>query len=252
MAQELPRRTNFSGPALIRLLSRLLDAHVREPGQPLPDRLSQWLGWTDAIGLASALGAAPAVAAAARPGHAEPGAAQAEKDYAHVRAMLERAIAELDEPAAAPPRARQKGLGGQRARLAPPVEYSTYRRRYVSLQQNMESAIAALRARLRAALASASPGGARLAVLDAVMEQALNTREYELLSAVPALLERRFIRLRPADPEPDAGSLAGRAPPFDDWQAVFRRDMQSVLRAELDLRLQPVEGLLAALRPGAP
>ncbi|HEX7936672.1 MAG TPA: DUF3348 family protein, partial [Paraburkholderia sp.] len=32
------------------------------------------------------------------------------------------------------------------------------------------------------------------------------------------------------------------------WLDVFRKDMQSVLLAELDVRLQPVEGLLAALR----
>ncbi|KAE8755722.1 DUF3348 family protein, partial [Paraburkholderia madseniana] len=32
------------------------------------------------------------------------------------------------------------------------------------------------------------------------------------------------------------------------WLNTFRKDMQSVLLAELDVRLQPVEGLLAALR----
>jgi len=32
------------------------------------------------------------------------------------------------------------------------------------------------------------------------------------------------------------------------WLDVFRKDMQSVLLAELDVRFQPVEGLLAALR----
>jgi hypothetical protein len=32
------------------------------------------------------------------------------------------------------------------------------------------------------------------------------------------------------------------------WLDVFRKDAQSVLLAELDLRFQPVEGLLAALR----
>jgi hypothetical protein len=32
------------------------------------------------------------------------------------------------------------------------------------------------------------------------------------------------------------------------WLDAFRKDMQSVLLAELDVRLQPVEGLLAALR----
>jgi hypothetical protein len=32
------------------------------------------------------------------------------------------------------------------------------------------------------------------------------------------------------------------------WLDVFRKDMQGVLLAELDIRFQPVEGLLEALR----
>src|SRR3546814_3755270 len=49
MAQELPRRTGFSGPALIRLLVSLNDADILEPAQSISDRLSQWLGWSEAI-----------------------------------------------------------------------------------------------------------------------------------------------------------------------------------------------------------
>lgn len=250
MAQELPRRTNFSGPPLIRLLSRLLDANVQEPGQLLPDRLSQWLGWTNAIDLASALGASPA--AGARAGSDRQDIAEAEQDCARVRAMLERAIAGLGEPAPARARARPKAAIPRDARHVPPVEYSIYRQRYVSLQQNMESAITALRARLRGMLASGSPGSARLAVLDAVMEQALNEREYELLSAIPGLLEQRFLRLRPAGSGAEEEGVPEQSPASGDWLGVFCKDMQSVLSAELDLRLQPVEGLLGALRADRP
>ena len=50
-----PGRQAFSGPALIRLLARLTDARFSESGPPLADRLVQWLGWTDAIALSSAL-----------------------------------------------------------------------------------------------------------------------------------------------------------------------------------------------------
>jgi hypothetical protein len=32
------------------------------------------------------------------------------------------------------------------------------------------------------------------------------------------------------------------------WLDAFRKDMRSVLLAELDIRFQPVEGLLSALR----
>ncbi|MFP3739939.1 DUF3348 family protein, partial [Burkholderia sp. SIMBA_019] len=64
---QAPQRTAFSGPTLIRLLARLTDIDVPGSGQSLSDRLSQWLGWTDAIALSTALnGNPPAAASGAR------------------------------------------------------------------------------------------------------------------------------------------------------------------------------------------
>lgn len=134
------------------------------------------------------------------------------------------------------------------------TSFTPHRSRYFGKQQAMELGIGPLRARLRAALTARSPALAQLAAVDAVMEQALGEREHSLLSSVPVLLEKHFERLRqahlatlaPIAPE-DAPTPAeaATAPP---WLDEFRRDMQSVLLAELDLRLQPVEGLLEALR----
>ncbi|WP_367396886.1 DUF3348 family protein [Burkholderia glumae] len=66
-----PPRTLSAAPALVRLLASLggterpLPAQAAQP--PLADRLSQWLSWTDAVTLASVLGApAPAAAGGAR------------------------------------------------------------------------------------------------------------------------------------------------------------------------------------------
>ncbi|MFJ0904018.1 DUF3348 family protein, partial [Bordetella bronchiseptica] len=87
-----------------------------------------------------------------------------------------------------------------------------------------------------------------LAVVDAIMERSLGARERTLLAAVPTLLERHFERLRQAalaGPQ-EAGDAAPPQP--GAWLATFGRDMRSVLLAELDIRLQPVEGLLAVLR----
>ena len=87
---------------------------------------------------------------------------------------------------------------------------------------------------------------AQLAAVDAVMEQALGAQEHNLLSAVPGLLEKHFVRLRQAHQalpdEPEGGALPVA------WQDVFCKDMQAVLLAELELRFEPVEGLLEALR----
>ncbi|MFT4267926.1 MAG: DUF3348 family protein, partial [Xenophilus sp.] len=92
---------------------------------------------------------------------------------------------------------------------------------------------------LRDALAARSPALARLAAVDAVMERALAAREQALLGALPARLQKHFERLRrEAGPE---------APP-SAWLPAFRRDLQALLLAELDFRLQPLEGLMQALR----
>jgi hypothetical protein len=109
---------------------------------------------------------------------------------------------------------------------------------------------------VRATLAGASPALAKLAAMDAVMEQVVGERERALLATVPRWLEQHFDRLRrdhgetPADtPAPDAPPAPGKPA---GWQDMFCQDVRGVLLAELDLRLQPVEGLLEALRRASP
>jgi hypothetical protein len=83
---------------------------------------------------------------------------------------------------------------------------------------------------------------ARLASVDAVMEQVLGAHEQRLLSTVPSMLEKHFGRLQPVPDEP------GSEVQPEAWLDAFCKDMQGVLLAELDIRLQPIEGLLEALR----
>ncbi|NIF53900.1 DUF3348 domain-containing protein [Burkholderia sp. Ax-1724] len=343
---QAPQRTALSGPALVRLLTRFAEVDAVESRQSLSDQLSQWLGWTDAIALSSALnGAPPTVAAGAR------GFGRADEDEcARVRGSLASAIAgdsvlaparrHAPARASAPAHGSAHGstrmsaqmsaqLPAQRGGADPQADYAVFRQRYLALQQSMETAIGALRSRLRALLAARTPAFARLAVVDAVMERALSERERTVLAAVPGLLGGHFARLREAalqrqaeaeaaeaetaaaadaarqklaaadtaaeaegdasaapqspaqtqagvDPTPakalaDAArdittaeakavtaatdptglsATAGHRAPVtqDAWLDVFRKDMQSVLLAELDVRFQPVEGLLAALR----
>ncbi|WP_068819930.1 DUF3348 family protein, partial [Xanthomonas graminis] len=131
-----------------------------------------------------------------------------------------------------------------------PLDYAPFRQRYLSLQRAMLTASGRLRGQLRDTLARSSADMARLAEVDAVMELTLSPREQTLLAAVPALLGQHFDRLREAaQPVPDASHAAAHtAPSAGAWLDVFRQDMQHVLRAELDIRFHPIEGLLAALR----
>lgn len=240
---EAPQRAAVRGPTFIRLLARLTDADVPSPRQSLSDRLSQWIDWNHAVALSTALDSRPETDP-----FAEPAPATAmEEDCARVRAALTRAIAE--DPAFDPDARR----GGARTPdgAAETPDYLFFRQRYLALQQSMDTAIGLLRGRLRDQLADRSTGLARLAAVDVVMERALGRRERRLLAAAPTLLGPHFERLRLAaqanstdTPEPDEAAPHA----SDAWLEAFRRDMRNLLLAELDVRLQPAEGLLAALR----
>ncbi|NBI45228.1 MULTISPECIES: DUF3348 domain-containing protein [Burkholderia] len=304
---SLPQRSSLHAPALVRILTRLGGTDVQRTAQPLADRLSQWVAWTDAIALSSVL-AAPAPVVAGLRGNGEDEAARG----LSLRSSLSKAIA--NDALLAPARQLRRGGAFAPAQLARPPEpaetdadFALYRQCCLSLQQKMESEIGDLRARLRPRLAAQSPALAKLAALDATMERALAARERSLFGAVPGLLGAYFERLRAdakaarAEAEAtdddgngeaaqagsdgndgnDGGSGNGSAngpasgpaaapaaapltraadvaPPLrarlaqasapDSWLDTFRKDMQSVLLAELDLRFQPVGGLLAALR----
>ena len=330
---QVPGR-GVSGPTLIRLLARLTDADVSESRQPLSDRLSLWLGWTDAIALSTVLEGGPlAVTASAK------SLDSAEmREYDRMRAALTYAIA--DEKAFTADVFVPTQRGAARAAAVSPdeavLDYAIYRKRYQTVQQAMETNIAKLRGNLRAILAAQTPDRARLAMVDAILERSLSLQERRLLATVPGLLEKHFKGLRQAaekaekaaqeraakaaeasapdkptsatthstldaasDPAQTDTTATTRnaapstaksesethstapvaaaspavptttraiplanvrftanrankpvAPPVPLWLATFRKDMRSVLLAELDIRLQPIEGLLAALRAG--
>lgn len=249
---QAPQRTAVSGPTLVRLLARLTAADVPASSQSLSDQLSQWLGWTDAIALSTALNSAPpAVASGAR------GAGSVEHECARVRASLADAIAGDSMLA---PRRRRSAAHAQNAQQ-PEAEanYADFRQCYLALQQTMETRIGSLRGRLRSMVAAQTSEMTRLAVVDAIMERSLGARERSLFGAVPGLLGGHFERLRQAaqDEQDALDAVATTATSAESqvaaarpgaWLDVFRKDMQSVLLAELDIRFQPVEGLLAALR----
>lgn len=223
---QVPRRPAFADSALVRLLARWNEAEVRAPAASTAERLSQWLAWTDAIALSTVLNApaARAKAASGTPGD----------ECARVRDGLARTI-------------REDGLYASVDEAAVgTIDFAPYRLRYLARQQAMEVGVGPLRARLRSALAARSAEMAKLATVDAVMEQALEAREHSLLATVPAMLEKRFKRLRQAAlPAPDAPATD--ATPRA-WLPVFHQDIRDLLLAELDFRFQPVDGLLEALR----
>lgn len=249
-AQAVPR-PNFNSSRFVRLLADLVMVEGAGSKQAFAQRLGQWVSFTDAITLHSALDAGTA------PASCEPSAAQScaeTANHAAVKAEFLRvraAMVDLINRGCSPT------PGAARIKFPVPqpdvpqelvTAYSPFHRFFLALQKEMDAAVGSLRAKVRQTLAAASPELGQLAALDAALAQILGDRERRLLATVPVLLEKRFAQLLKAHQQAFAASGQ-----LDDaaawmrpgaWLANFRDELRAVLLAELDLRLQPVMGLI--------
>jgi hypothetical protein len=246
MAQGLPR-TRFNSSRLVRVLTGLAVTDAPESKQPFAERLGQWLDFSDALSLFSALNAGASEVQLAAP---SPESATVRKAFARVRgaladsmttdAVLKPGKSRVELPAPAP-----------HASVESAADFAPYHRYYLAHQRDMSASIGPLRATVRAALSRHSPALKRLAALDAVLDHAWAARERDLLATVPGLLARRFEQLYNAHQAMQVDAQTADRPDRwmqpGGWLAVFCRELQAVLLAELDLRLQPVAGLIAAL-----
>jgi hypothetical protein len=238
--QRIFLRKDFSRSRLVGLLSEWVPEEAPASREDFAQRLSQWLAVSDAITLRAAHQSIPPVAGG-RPARAPAAAAAALGEHVQrVRMGLVKCITANPSPSTRAPRERHP---------APPVEaaapddgFAPFQQRYLDLQRQMALQIEALRGQVRGVLTKASPRLAPLAAFDAVLEQMLGAREQKLLGTVPQVLERRFDQLRAEhSPEPDTGALP------HGWQQTFGKDMEAALLAELEVRLQPVTGMMEAL-----
>ena len=240
-------RTNFHSSRLIRTLADLAVLETAGPTNAFAEKLGLWIDFTDAIALSGVHSAIPADLQVGAPSVA---GVPLQEEFAMVRASLENTIAKNGSP----------GTGRTRAELALPKldtplddskAYAPFRRYHQAHQRDMETNVRSLRARVRDGVAEASPKLRQLVALDAAFDSILGEREAKLLSSIPSLLEKRFNFLRHAhlqtqlgqqqtDDNPDLWMKPGA------WLARLCAELQTVLLAELDLRLQPTIGLLEA------
>ena len=210
-------------------LSRLLREWGIEPVSPAPAaaRLGSWLGWADSIEMAQVLTTAPGSAAseAARIEAMHWAGGELEQVRVHLASGFNHdELASESEPVA--------DDASFTSLLAPYLQHLAHQQRVIA------SRITTFRARLRAKLESASDELARLAQLDEYIERALASPERRATAGLSALLEMRARKHHAADPR--------------RWRPRLCADLQRLLRAELDQRLQPVLGLVEALSTRSP
>lgn len=244
MARGLQHAT-FNRSALVRVLAGALP-EVSGPKYDFGERLGQWLDVSDALTLYSVLNAGAGGGAAVVPADGELAG-----QLARVRRHLEESI-NADGVFTAQPARIPFPVPLPNATVESATDFAPYHRYYLAHQRDMNTAVTALRNKARKALAGQSAAGRQLAELDAAFEQFLSPRERNLLTQIPILLGKRFAqhhaehRATLADDSADDPATWARP---GSWLEAFCRDAQTVLLAELDLRLKPVSGLIAALAP---
>ena len=248
MTRASPRPPLHSSP-LVRQLADLASADFPAARQGFAEQLAGWLDVQDAITLSSTLH--PGVRQAAPTVDASAADADLRRELDGLRDALRAAILGAGTPQSGRTRLKLPTPGAADT-LDAADDFMPYQRYYAALQRDMEAQIAALRGSVRTALARCPPAGRpqlrQLALLDAALDKAFGVRERSLLAAVPLLLEKRFVQLRTAHRQALAGAAddpTGWLQP-GGWLAHFRHAMQQLLLAELDLRLQPVSGLIEA------
>lgn len=239
----------LNSSSLVVLLQQWTQKACAPSTQDVAEHLSQWLGPVDAVRLGGAL---HSIESGLRKG---PGQAL---DVVAMEAACQAARTEVTQLITAPPaparpvRGRADNTPVEEPDPEVQVDFALHAARYLALQKQMETRLAALRARMRQWLSKEGGPLLQLAALDAVMEQMLGAREQRLWASLPGHLEKRMAQRLQAhqrallassqDDEPRRWRQAG------GWLWAFDQDMQALLLAEMQVRLQPITGLLEAAR----
>ncbi len=191
---------------------------------PASQRLGAWLGWAQAIELSQVL--ATPVGKASQPSVRVEASSWAKAELARVHAELTESFKAFPDVPFQDAQAAEKDALFKNL-LAPYLQHFSLQERVI------ESRLSTLRGQLRARLSRASDALGRLALLDETMERALAAPQSRALTAMSALLEMRAHKHFSADPL--------------HWRAHLNTDVERLLQAALDQKLQPVLGLIEAL-----
>ncbi len=226
---------------LVALLEQWEHAWSPPERQDVAAHWSQWLGALDAVHLDAALRGLDACAGVPANSARALDRTHLETRWAQGQADLQALVAQHSAPEAAPQTrtARRSHAPAIRAVAPEPPVYAAQHKRYLRTQRTMTQQVALLRAALRQLLAHGSRELQQLATLDAVLERLLAPREEKIWEGIARFLERRWQwRMAASSALPALGARA------------FEQDLQALLRAELAVRLLPLQGLVdGALLP---
>lgn len=257
---------SFYGSRLVNLLSDFKPVGLEAPGRHFADRFGQLVGLPGSISLSMAHAELSAMAFTPEPIATADVVKSLQEEFLRVRLSLVRAIAASFDPAAGRKGAMLPASGelyahfqltgvfaAKRPRRSQnhAAAFEPYRKFYIGRQRNLEIRVQQLRAHVGAAISCLSPELAQLTKLDASLDNALSSRSRDLFAVVPKLLEQRFgerleIHRQALAKEPEICDLERWMQP-GGWIGTFCVEMRELLLAELEVRLQPVLGMMESL-----
>ncbi|WP_227664332.1 DUF3348 family protein [Marinobacter litoralis] len=219
-----PMASVQSGSAHARLLQLLATGDAPRKPHNLPcfaERLSRLFGLGDTMSLDAAT-----AFRSRQPGmNQEAVFEQLTKELSNIRRALRRKI----------------GRYGEEVEAGDSVTAETYLNAWLVLQRKVAASSRQLRDKVRKAMKDHNQDLARLAELDSVFDHTMASYTSQCFSHISKVLEQRFHSLQPSSDSPPE---TGHTP--DDWLHRYCEDSQNLLLAELDVRLEPVLGLLEA------
>lgn len=184
--------------------------------------------------------------------------ATAKEEVLRIRLLLVKSIVESFVPSDGSTRIELPTL-----KAGVPLEqlatFDPYQGFYLAHQREFEYKLQRLQLRVRSMVNSISTDMAQLAALDEVIRNTLLPHTRKCLSVIPKLLGKRFDFLLQEYLTQHEGAVEEikQCQPNDEilqtwiqadgWLSQFLKEMQGLLLADLELRLQPVLGLLEAV-----
>jgi len=226
---QATQKNVIKGTELVRCLSKLAVTNIEVSHTKFAEKLGNLIDLSDSIALSQALKSLTNITISSSD---QTGAAIQSDFLEHRMALIESINKNFTSGSGFLLfRAQKNKLNSD---LGEPVKYQVYQRFYLSQQSTLGSKVQTLHSQVRDSVEGRSPRLMSLAALDSAMSYCLSDHTRKLFSIVPSLLAKRFILL-----QKDNTSV--------DWIATFQQEMQQVLLAELEVRLQPVIGLIEAL-----
>ena len=261
MTQALPH-VSLNGSRLIRFLTELSVSDVEVSHKHFTEKLGRLINFSDSITLSEAYGKLSAMEFVAEEVSAEFGKEAAKEEFLRVRAALVQSIIQSFVPDVGPATVKlpfpKTDASSETLRAFEP-----YHRFYAAHQREIDFKVQSLHLIVRDMASGSSKELAQLAALDSALGEVLSVHIRKLFAVTPKLLGKRFGYLMQEQllQEQQFQEQLSQEQLFEQQQAddpslwvkpggwldKFYKEMQGMLLAELDVRLQPVLGLVEAL-----